>query len=140
MLKRLLSLTLVFLLFYVANAAPIATSARAGQGKLSIDKVKADVVKRAGKKSRVTVKLQDGTKLKGNISQAGEDSFTLTDSKTGQSRTLAYTEVAQVKGQGLSTLAKVAIITGIGLGVLIIVVAIGIATFDLGDGPIVGGL
>jgi hypothetical protein len=58
-----------------------------------------------GSKSRVEVRLRDGAKLRGSISAAGEDTFTITDSKTGAPRTLAYADVARVKksGGGLST-------------------------------------
>jgi hypothetical protein len=53
------------------------------------------------------VRLQDGTRLKGSVSAAGEDTFTITDSKTGAPRTVAYADVARVKepGGGLSTRA-----------------------------------
>jgi hypothetical protein len=64
-----------------------------------------------GPKSRVEVRLQDGTKLRGSVSAAEADTFTITDSKTGASRTLAYADVARVKkpGGGLSTRAWVII-------------------------------
>ncbi|HXH69987.1 MAG TPA: hypothetical protein VNI60_06515 [Pyrinomonadaceae bacterium] len=65
-----------------------------------------------GEKKRVRVKTSDGTKMKGYIRQAGEDSFTLTDSKTKQSMVVAYRDVAQVKGSGLSRGAKIAIGVG----------------------------
>jgi hypothetical protein len=64
----------------------------------------------------VNVELQDGSKLKGYISQAGEDSFTLADAKTGQTRALSYLNVAEVKKPGgLSLAAKL----GIGIGVTV---------------------
>lgn len=74
--------------------AQLAEKARAGVQKLGL-----------GRDARVEVKLRDNTKLKGSISAAGEDSFTITDSKTGASQTVAYADVAQVKrpGGGLST-------------------------------------
>ena len=58
-----------------------------------------------GTKTRVEVRLQDGTKLRGHITAAGEDAFTITDSKTGAPRTVAYADAARVKksGGGLST-------------------------------------
>ncbi len=40
----------------------------------------------------VEVKLRDTAKLKGYISDAGDDSFTVTDSKTGSSETVAYAD------------------------------------------------
>jgi Flp pilus assembly protein TadB len=140
MLKRLLSLTLAVLLLHAVNATPVLAFAQASQGERRVEKVKANVAKRAGKKSRVTVKLQDGSKLKGSITQAGEDSFTLTDSRTGQTSTLAYQDVTEVKGQGLSLTAKILIVAGIALVVFVIVVVVGITSTGLGSGPIIGGL
>lgn len=69
-------------------------------------KARADVSKRGmGRDARVEVKLRDNTKVKGYISEAGQDTFTVTDSKTGASKTMAYADVSQVKkqGGGLST-------------------------------------
>jgi hypothetical protein len=58
-----------------------------------------------GREARVEVKLRDQTKVKGYVSGAEEDSFTVTDAKTGTSQTVRYAEVASVKkpGHGLST-------------------------------------
>ena len=58
-----------------------------------------------GRDARVEVKLRDKTKLKGYISAAERDSFTLADSKTGSTQNISYTEVDQVKKHhsGLST-------------------------------------
>lgn len=58
-----------------------------------------------GRAARVEVKLRDNTKLKGYVSAADENSFTVTDTKTGTTQTVAYADVAQVKkpGGGLST-------------------------------------
>ncbi len=74
--------------------AQLAEKARAGVQKLGV-----------GRDARVEVRLRDNTKLKGSISAAGEDSFTVTDSKTGASQTVAYADVTRVKrpGGGLST-------------------------------------
>lgn len=128
MLKRLLSLGLTAaLLLHAAASVPDSAFARADQAATPVEKVKAAVAKRGtGKKARVTVKLQDGSKVKGYISQAGEDSFTLTDSKTNQTRTLTYREVAEVKKQGgLSLTAKIGIGLGAAVGVLALVYAVG---------------
>jgi hypothetical protein len=58
-----------------------------------------------GRDARVEVKLHDQTKIKGYVSAAEEDFFTVTDAKTGKSQTVRYAEVASVKkpGHGLST-------------------------------------
>ncbi len=127
MLKRTLSFSLVALLLHAANSMPILAFAQTGQRQSPVEKVKAAVAKRGtGKKARVTVKLQDGSKLKGYISQAADDSFTLTDSKTGQTRMLTYGEVTEVKKPGgLSLGAKIAIGLGVAVGVLALLYGIG---------------
>lgn len=86
-----------------------------------VAKVKAEVARRGvGEKARIKVKLQDKTEVKGYVSQTGEDSFVVTDAKTGAKTTIAYREVTRVDGKGLSTAAK------IGIGVGAVVVAIGL--------------
>jgi hypothetical protein len=124
MLKRLFSIGLVVLVFYAGNSLFI--HAQATQNDPATDKVKAEVAKRGtGPKAKVTVKLKDQTKLKGYISGAAGDSFTLSESKTGQTKTLAYSDVAEVKKQGgMSLPAKIGIGVGIGVGVLALTYAI----------------
>jgi len=65
-----------------------------------------------GTKTRVEVRMQDGTKLRGSISAAGEDTFTITDSKTGAPRTVAYADVARVKQPGGGLSARTWVIIG----------------------------
>lgn len=125
MWKKLFSIGLVVLLFHAGNSLFIHDLARA-QSDPAAEKVKAAVAKRGtGPKAKVTVKLKDKTKLKGYISDAAGDSFTLSDSKTGQARTLAYSDVAEVKKQGgMSLAAKIGIGVGAGLGALALTYAI----------------
>ena len=126
MLKSLLSVGLVLMLLYVPGHGPIS-SAQTRDVQTRVAKIKSDVAKRGvGERARVTVKLQDGSKLKGYISQSGEDSFTLADPKTAQTRTLAYYEVAEVKKPGgLSLAAKLGIGAGIAVGGLALLYVIG---------------
>ena len=125
MWRKLFSLALVVLLCHVADAM-LVRNVTAQNGTVD-DKVKTFVAKRGtGPKAKVTVKLKDNTKLKGYISQAGNDSFTLADSKTGQLRTLNYQDVAEVKKPGgLSLPAKIGIGIGAALGVLGLLYVIG---------------
>lgn len=111
------------LLLYVAGGAQFRVIAQASQDESRVEKVKKDVAKRGtGTKARVKVKLGNGSKLKGYISQARDDSFTLTDPKTGQSTTLAYSDVTEVTKQGgLSIGAKIGIGVAIGVGALAII-------------------
>lgn len=105
MLKRTLAIVISGILcglalgFQPARAQTQGTTVSAEKARAAVQKLGVD------SKRRVEVKLQDGSKLKGSISAAGEDTFTVTDAKTGAPRTLAYADVSQVKkpGGGLST-------------------------------------
>jgi hypothetical protein len=127
MLKKIISFSLVALLLHVVSAVPARAAAPLTQKEAQVEKVKAEVAKRGlGTKARVTVKLQNGSKLKGYISKAEADSFTLSDSRTGQTTTLAYRDVVEVKKQGgLSLAAKLGIGLAITVGALALLYAIG---------------
>jgi hypothetical protein len=115
MVKKYLSLALTVALFQV-SVMPVFGIPQAEQEARQLAKVKADIAKRGvGEKAKVRIKLQNKTELKGYISQVGEDSFALTDSKTGQKTTVAYLDIQDVKGAGLSKGAKIAIWVGIGV-------------------------
>ncbi|HEX8475455.1 MAG TPA: hypothetical protein VF666_15610 [Pyrinomonadaceae bacterium] len=65
------------------------------------EKARIEVAKMGtGERARVEVKMRDNTKLKGYISNVGDEAFTVTDRKTGASQHVAYTDVQQVKKQG----------------------------------------
>ena len=98
------------MLLVTASSSVISAQTNTGNNASSIAKIKADVAKRdIYERHLVVVKKLDGTKLKGYITQKGDDSFTLTDSKTNQSTIIAYSDVAQVKKGGLSITSKIAI-------------------------------
>lgn len=91
-------MTLCCLLLAAANSSFVSAQTNPGNNASSIAKIKAEVAKRGiYERQLVVVKKLDGTKLKGYISQKGDDSFTLTDSKTDQTTVIAYSDVAQVK-------------------------------------------
>ena len=124
MFKKCLSLVFISLLVFAANAETVSAQSKTDNDAPTVEKIKANILKRGtGEKKRVRVKMLDGTKMKGYISQAGEDSFSLTDSKTKQTTAVAYRDVAQVKGGGLSKGAKIGIAVGIGAAVAVIVIA-----------------
>jgi len=84
-------------------------------------KAKREVEKRgAGERSRVRVILRNQSEVKGYISQIGPDSFQVTDKKSGEVTMIAYQDVTRVRGGGLSSGAKIAIVTGIGVAVIVI--------------------
>lgn len=73
-----------------------------------------------GKEARIEVRLKDKTKVKGYVSEINETSFVVVDEKTGAATEIPYPNAGQVRGNNLSTGAKVAI----GLGILAAVLAI----------------
>ena len=126
MLKRIAVLTSIAIVVHVTSLAPAGKVRNTTQNQTRLEKVKAEVAKRAQKRSRVSVKLQNGTKLNGYIGRVEEKTFTLTDPKRGTTENVYYEDVTEVKGGGgLSLLAKIGIGVGIGVGLLAILYGIG---------------
>ncbi len=110
MIKKWLSFTLTCLLLVTANFSLISAQTQTDKTASSIAKVKTAVLKRqTGDNKRVKVIMLNGSELKGYISQAGEDSFELTDSKTKQSNSIFYRDVKKVRGNGLSKTAIISL-------------------------------
>ena len=121
MIKKYLSIVLIGLLVFSANTSLIFAQTNTADA----EKIKADVMKRGtNEKKSVRVKMLNGTKLKGYISQIGEDSFTLTDSKTKQPTVIAYRDAAKVEGRGLAGGAKIGIIVAAAAGATLLVLYI----------------
>jgi len=98
------------------------------------EKARASVLKLGvGRTSRVEVKLRDQSKVKGFVSDAGQDRFTVTDLQTGASQTIAYADVTEVKkpGSGLSSRALI-IIGAAAAGAVIVGLALKPAVCDGG--------
>jgi hypothetical protein len=86
-----------------------------------------------GETARVEVKLRDQSKVSGYISEAGQDSFKVTNPKTNSTETLSYADVLEVKkpGGGLSTKTWL-IIGGAAAGAVIVGLALKPAVCDGG--------
>jgi hypothetical protein len=130
MLKKVLSLVIAGFLLYVSGVTPAYAGSKEENATRFAEKVKAGISKLGtGPEARVEVKLRDKRKLKGYLSEAREDSFDVVDEKTRATSTVTYSQVQQVKGNNLSTAAKIAI--GVGVILLpIIVVLIFVSTGD----------
>jgi sRNA-binding regulator protein Hfq len=115
---------------------PIYAQSATTKDDASIQKLKREIGKlNTNGKNIARVKLHNGTKLKGYISQANEDNFVITD-KHGQKSTVAYTDLSDVKkGSGLSRTSKILIVSGIAVAIIVTVIAVSItrsfANFDL---------
>ena len=130
MLKKVASLVVVgFLLNVSAVSSAFAGSKEEKETRFS-EKVKAGISKLGtGADARIEVKLRDKRKLKGYVSEAGEDSFVIVDEKTRATSTVTYSQVKQVKGKNLSTAAEIAL----GVGVIILPIVIVLLLISQGD-------
>ncbi len=119
--------TLSWVLSGLLLLAPVAQAFGAGQTankQTPIEKIKIQVAKAGvGEKAKATITTKDGAKIKGYVSQAGDDDFVMRDRKTNAPTTIRYADVAKVEcNQGHSNL-KIVLIS-IGAGTAIVLVAI----------------
>ena len=120
--------TILFLALAI-SLCPLGPAARAQQVDQTT-KVKAEVVNRLNKKEgHVKVKLRNGSEVKGHITQTSENGFTVANDKTRASTDIAYADVQNVEGRGMSKKKKVLIGVAIGAGAFIAVVAYAITHF-----------
>jgi hypothetical protein len=99
---------LVLSLLFTLLAPPVH-----GQPATETAKIKAEENRRIEKnENRVKVKLQNGSEMKGRITQRTEENFTLTDEKTGARTDISYTDVQKLSGRGMSKKTKIAIAAG----------------------------
>ena len=140
MIKNFVSFILAVLLLNVGMGTVYAKT-NAEKETHYAEKVKQAIAKLGtGETAVVKIKLRDKTKLEGFVSAIGDDSFVVTDIKTSVAATVAYPQVKQVKGNNLSTGAKIAIGVGIAAVVLVVIIASGVSfgrggrrLEDLGD-------
>ena len=122
MFKKYLAVILAVLVINLSLSAVAFGETKEGKEGKFAEKVKANVTKLGtGKDARVEVKLKDGTKLKGYVSQINENSFVVMDEKTVTPTEVPYPQTKQIKGNNLSTGLKIAIGVGIALAVILII-------------------
>jgi hypothetical protein len=127
MTRRLLTLSLAFAIVL----SPLGPAAH-GRKKpdQTPDKVKAEVESRITKKEEhVKVKLRSGSEVRGRITQSNANGFTVVEDKSGSRTEIAYADVSNVEGRGMSKTKKTMIGVGIGAGVFIALVAYALTHF-----------
>ncbi len=118
-MKKVLAATLAGLMINLAFIASAPANSRPDKGAQLVAKVKVAVAKLGtGSSARIEIKLSDGARLKGYVSETAEDDFVIVDDRTGGARAIPYPQVRHVKGNNLSTGAKIVIGVGIVIGVL----------------------
>ena len=124
-MKKLVATILIAIVVNAICATSALAKPNAERDAQFAAKVKTAIFKLGtGHEARVEMKLRDGTKLKGFVSEAYEDHFVVTDEKTGVAKDVAYPQVKQAKGHNLSTGAKIAIGVGVAVGALILILVV----------------
>ena len=122
MYRKVLTLVLVVTVINLAGVRLAYAESKEEKQARYAEKIKANVLKLGtGDSTRVKVKLRDKSKLEGFISDAGAETFTVTNRKTGTVTTIAYPDVKSVQGNNLSTGAKIAIGVGIAATIIFII-------------------
>ena len=122
MFRKLVTLLLIAFLMNLAGVRVAYADSKEEKQARFAEKVKANVLKLGtGESTRVKVKLRDQAKLEGYISDAGAETFTVTNRKTGVATTVPYVQVKSVQGNNLSTGAKSAIGVGIAAALIFII-------------------
>jgi small nuclear ribonucleoprotein (snRNP)-like protein len=127
MTRRLLTLSLAF-------AIVLTPFGPAVQGKKKLDqtpeKVKTEVESRLKKnEEHVKVKLRSGSEVRGRITRTSDNGFTVIEDKSGSRTEIAYADVRNVEGRGMSKTKKTLIGVGIATGVFIGLVAYALTHF-----------
>jgi hypothetical protein len=140
MFRKSFSLMLAVLFFCTTSGVGVVAAKEKAKEKATVklsetEKIRQKVLQRGtGTKARARVKLSDGTKLKGYISETAADDFTLvpTDAPAGAAVKINYRDVKEFKalGKGMSTTSKV--LLGVGIGVGVTVGALALIFSDLG--------
>ena len=110
--------------------APLSQLTAAGQTQTSsLDKAKSQVAKLGvGSKARATIKLNDGTRVKGYVYSASDEDFIIRDRNTDAPTTVRYADVKSVDdNRGHSVARNILIAVGIGSAVTIAAVFAAIA-------------
>jgi hypothetical protein len=121
MIKKNISIVVAALLtLSTIGQQSSSASTKAEREARFAQKIKAAIVQLGtGQSSQVNLKLRDNTKLTGYISKIGDTSFVVTDLTSAATTTVSYPNVAQVKGNNLSTRTKIIIAAAVIAGVAI---------------------
>ncbi len=119
MFGKYLSVILIGLLLNL-TCYPTAAAKAENDGEFA-GKVKTNVAKLGtGRNAKIKVKLKDGSKLKGYVSELKDSSFVVVNEKSGTETEVEFVQVKQVKGQNYSNGEKIFFRASIIIGVLLL--------------------
>lgn len=122
-MKKVSAFALAAVMIHAFGLAPLAgdTPKERAKRALLASEVKAGVgAIGTGRHARVRVRLVDKTEYHGHVTEIAYDHFVVADAKTGATAPIRYDEVKGIKGNNLSSGAK------IGIGVAVAAAAVGI--------------
>ena len=126
MFKRCLAIVLVTSLVSMLCGTTAFAKDKGDKEAQRVEKVKTDIRNLGvGPEALVKLKLRDKKKLEGYISAFGEDSFEVTDLRTGVATTLAFPQVGQAQRNNLSDGARTAIFVALAVGLTVLSVKYG---------------
>ena len=127
MTRRLLTLCLAFAIVLTPLGPAVHGKKKPDQ---TPDKVKLDVETRLRKKEEhVKIRLRSGSQVRGRITQTSDNGFTVIEDKSGTRTEIAYADVSNLEGRGMSKTKKTLIGVGIGTGVFIALLAYALTHF-----------
>lgn len=131
MLKTHLSLFVAAILLLATVSQP-AVARQGGSQVPTVEAVKSKIARLGlGAKAKATIKLKNGTKVKGYVAQADEEDFVIRNRKTDAPTTIRYADVLKVEdNKGHSTARNIAIGVAIGVGAVLAIIGITIAHLD----------
>lgn len=119
--RKALSILLIIALGWEA-VPTLAAASREEKEARRVEKIKANINKLGvGQESRIVVKLRDKRTLGGYISAIHDDTFVITEAKTGEATTIPYPAVAAAKGGNKALWITLG---AVGVGVLIVWLAV----------------
>jgi len=125
-MKKIIAMSLTILVFNLSLYAAAGGETKEEKDVKFAQKVKAKIAKLGtGHDAVVEVKLRDGSKVKGYISEAKNNEFVVMDSNSGDLVSIPYSQAKQVKGNNLSSGAKIAIGVGLIAATIIIILVAG---------------
>ena len=125
MLKKCVSLMLVMAIFLIFSGSQVLAQTQTQTPNEDeaqrAEQVRAEIAKLGtGPDARIKLKLLDKRKVEGYVSEAGADTFVVTNPKSGLATTVAYPQVGTAKGNNLSEGARIAITVGIYIALTIL--------------------
>ena len=130
MLRNGLSALMAIVLLISGTVASAQSAPPPAERASQIATWKEQVTKRGvGEKSKWTVEVADGRKLKGYTGEIGEDGFTLVDLKTEESHRIDYNAINRLSPRvGMPIATQIAITAGVLAGIVLVVGAITVAS------------